>query len=425
MLPVFSEYLSMLASFGVDLSMYDENKLWVDRLIIRGFDGGGKEHKICRLKVTDELEYEFKFYEKVPRNEKLITWDELYKLNENKILEREKESLEIIQDFIIKYPGYKYICLTSMGKDSKLVDYLLTKAGVYYKSIFNNSTLDSSDVYKEVKSHPEITIVNPIDKWGKKGFYNLVKEWGTPTRFARWCCSFFKERPTIQYFEGIDNILFFSGIRKSESPNRSKYQIEERNVMWTNETWKEILPILYWSDIELWLYTIHNNIPINSKYKKGYNRVGCHIACPFYKKTNWILDKYWYPSGFNRWRNILKNDFINGEKWTRINCTEQEYYLNWNGGVLREAPTEEVIKEFAEHKGIEDLELARKYFNKKCVICGKNVVKKNEVAMNLKMFGRNISKFKCKKCLMKELNWTKEDWNNSVDKFQQEGCVLF
>lgn len=42
MLPIFSEYLSMLASFGIDLSMYDENKLWIDRLIIRGFDRGGQ-----------------------------------------------------------------------------------------------------------------------------------------------------------------------------------------------------------------------------------------------------------------------------------------------------------------------------------------------------------------------------------------------
>jgi len=45
--------------------------------------------------------------------------------------------------------------------------------------------------------------------------------------------------------------------------------------------------------------------------------------------------------------------------------------------------------------------------------------------MNMKMFGRNIEKFKCKKCLMKEFGWTKEDWNKQVEDFKMQGCKLF
>ena len=37
MLPIFNEYSSMLQDFGIELP-YSPNKLWVDRLIIRGFD---------------------------------------------------------------------------------------------------------------------------------------------------------------------------------------------------------------------------------------------------------------------------------------------------------------------------------------------------------------------------------------------------
>ena len=59
------------------------------------------------------------------------------------------------------------------------------------------------------------------------------------------------------------------------------------------------------------------------------------------------------------------------------------------------------------------------------VIVEKKVSKKNEVAMNLKLFGRNINKFYCKKCLMKEMKWNKEQWDKEVDKFKQQGCSLF
>ena len=30
--PIFNEYRTMLNDFGVDLSQYDEDKLWIDRI---------------------------------------------------------------------------------------------------------------------------------------------------------------------------------------------------------------------------------------------------------------------------------------------------------------------------------------------------------------------------------------------------------
>ena len=49
-----------------------------------------------------------------------------------------------------------------------------------------------------------------------------------------------------------------------------------------------------------------------------------------------------------------------------MNCTKEEYHMNWNGGLVREEPTEEVIKEFQEYKGFESYDLAKQYFEKKC-----------------------------------------------------------
>ena len=326
-----------------------------------------------------------------------------------------------------KYNNYDIILPTSMGKDSKLTEHLVNKTGLPYHAIFNNTTCDSADVYKEVKQRKDIEIITPKDKDGNNlSLYKMMENGtGIASRHSRWCCSIFKEGGTKQYCKDKHNIMFIYGMRNEESATRSNYQDEWKNILWEDNTWVGCLPIRKWTELELWLYTIHNNIPINSKYKKGYSRVGCHICCPFYTKSTWILDKYWYKNQYDRFHRIIDKDFVEGEKWTRMNCTKEEYHMNWNGGLVREEPTEEVIKEFQEYKGFESYDLAKQYFEKKCCNCGKKVSKKNEVAMNLKLFGRNINKFYCKKCLMKEMEWNKEQWDKEVDKFKQQGCSLF
>lgn len=430
MLPVFNEYRKMLKDFGVNLSNYDENKLWVDRLIIRGIGKDGEVKKICRLKVTEELDYEYKFYSNIPKNDELETWEETYNRMYNEISDKEIESDRIIREIVTKYynDGYDVIIPTSMGKDSKLTEYLYNQAveEIPKEIIFNNTTMDSAEVYKEVKSRPEINIVTVKNSDGtNRSFYNMVKQYGTPNRTNRWCCSTFKEGGTSQYMSGRDNLLLILGMRNEESNTRSNYDYLWKNINWSNETWQGLLPIRKWTELELWLYTIHNNIPINQKYKMGYSRVGCAIACPFYTKSTWVLDKYWYPTQFKRFHNILDEDFTKGEKWCRLNCTQKEYHTNWNGGLVRKEPTQEVIEEFCEYKGFDNIKLAEQYFSKDCIDCGKSVRKKDEIAMNLKLIGRGINKFRCKKCLMKDMNWTKEEWDNQINRFKESGCTLF
>ncbi|MEG1353668.1 MAG: hypothetical protein RR255_00090 [Bacilli bacterium] len=103
MLPIFKPYRNMLKSFGIDLSNYDEDKLWIDRMIIKGFSKDGKQIKICRLKVIGEynnLTYEHSYYYKthnknkeidIPDNKDLETWEETYQRLKKSIRERERE----------------------------------------------------------------------------------------------------------------------------------------------------------------------------------------------------------------------------------------------------------------------------------------------------------------------------------------------
>ena len=87
--------------------------------------------------------------------------------------------------------------------------------------------------------------------------------------------------------------------------------------------WIALLPIRQWSEFDIWLYILSEDIEINDKYRYGYDRVGCGIACPNYTKYTWVLDKYWYPYLFNRWRNILRNDFMKEFGWSKSQWDEK------------------------------------------------------------------------------------------------------
>lgn len=92
--------------------------------------------------------------------------------------------------------------------------------------------------------------------------------------FARACCNIFKEGAMIDYLDRNDKYLFFMGMRNQESSKRSNYTDEWKNDKWKGREWNAILPIREWSELDVWLYILKNNININPKYKKGYSRVG-------------------------------------------------------------------------------------------------------------------------------------------------------
>lgn len=299
-----------------------------------------------------------------------------------------------------------------------LVKRRLQKMQVY----FNNTTLDVADTYRMVKKHKNWHIINP-----DMGFYQYVKHYNfIPTRISRGCCNIFKEREGMYSFNKDDRICFFMGIRNDESNARANRTDFEKNPLWGDNNWLSCLPIRTWSELDVWLYIFKYNIEINPKYRKGYRRAGCAVACPFYKKYVWVLDKYWYRHLYDRWRRILHDDFINNERWTKLNCTLDEYMNDgWTGGLYRPEPNDATIDEFMKHKKFDDKSIAMQYFNKTCKICNKNIRYNDVIAMNLKLHGRNINEFYCKKhlCELNKLNI--KDWDSMVSDFKGQECALF
>ena len=435
--PVFKEYAQMLKEkTGLSLQ---EGYFWIDNQIVKCFDKEGNVHKLYRIKVEDDLSMSYtkpkSGYSNLIDNtivykgkeSELASWEDVININKEHLNTIEEESLNVITSISNKNNDKQPVTLTSGGKDSSVVMHLVRQVHPESKAFFNNTTLDCADTYKHVKELYNIETITP-----KEGFYQWRKRLEfVPTRFARACCTIFKEGAMVEKLNKEDKYLFFLGMRNEESSTRSGYTEEWNNEKWP-DTWKGCLPIRKWSELDVWLYIMYRNIPINEKYKKGYSRVGCACACPYYTKSTWVLDEYWYPTMRKRWVEILKDDFIRNNKWIIMNCTLDEYVQKaWNGGTYRDKATEEVIQEYSEYNNL-DPSIARKYFDRTCMNGCSNkkgnpikIKDKTTLAFNMKMFGRQIEKFMCKKCLMKEMNWDEEKWNEEAQRFKQQGCDLF
>lgn len=206
------------------------------------------------------------------------------KANEKYLQDLEKEAVYFIQETYNEYnrKGLEAITVAfSGGKDSLVVADLVRKTLPKQKVLyfFVDTTLELPDTYLFVKKLQEnygwkIEIATPdVD------FFDMMEQLDPPSKIMRWCCTLMKANPAskiLQRFKG--KILNFDGVRKAESPNRSKYP----RIIQNPKIHKQITarPIFEWPTFAVWLYTFKYDLPINSAYFKGFSRVGCGI-CPY------------------------------------------------------------------------------------------------------------------------------------------------
>lgn len=357
-------------------------------------------------------------------DELAVDWNTVVEIFNKDLEKKVSTAKEFILSTYNTNPDKKFFVNTSTGKDSTvsldLVEKVLSRN--QYEIVWCNTSLDSADTYRIVNSHKDWVKINP-----KEGFYHWIRRLNfIPTRFSRGCCNIYKEQAATKHYSHIQSAVWIMGLRNSESNTRSQYEEIRTFPQWEKAKldWLCCSPILKWTDLDVWLYILKHNLEVNPKYKKGYTRVGCNIACPFYTKSTWCLDECWYPKGYQRWHNILQQNLVKNKRWTTINCTSREYHFRWNGGTIRDTPTEEVKTDMMKATGL-DRKVVNNYFNHKCDKCGINITNANVLSMNLKYHGRDTNQFLCKQCFKKEFDWTNEDWNNQIKRFQAQGCELF
>lgn len=161
----------------------------------------------------------------------------------------------------------------SGGKDSDVILELAKMAGINYRAIYKNTTIDPPGTIKHCKEKG-VEILPP-----KESFFSLVERKGTPTRFSRFCCQVLKE------YKVLDRAIL--GIRRSESiKRRDRYKEPEIcRVYGKDEKVKVYLPILDWADEDVARFIEERHIQCHPLYydEQGKfhpeRRLGC-VGCP-------------------------------------------------------------------------------------------------------------------------------------------------
>ncbi len=181
----------------------------------------------------------------------------------------------------------------SGGKDSDVILELAKMAGINYRAIYKNTTIDPPGTIAHCKSKG-VEIMKPTIN-----FFDLVKKKGCPTRRARFCCGALKE------YKVLDRVI--QGIRKSESVKREKrYKEPEicREYGSKSNTARIYLPILEWTNKDVAEFISERGINCHPLYydEQGNfhveRRLGC-IGCPL-RSDNGLSDFVKYPKFLKR-----------------------------------------------------------------------------------------------------------------------------
>lgn len=190
----------------------------------------------------------------------------------------------------------------SGGKDSDVILELAKMAGIPYRAIYKNTTID-----------PPGTVKHAIDNGAEvlrpsMSFFDLIKKNGLPSRFARFCCSYLKE------YKVLDRAV--QGIRRSESVKRAEIYKEPTMCRFygSKKVHVEVfMPILEWTDEDVVEFISERSIKCHPLYydEQGNfhveRRLGC-IGCPLASRKKRREQFMQYPKMLKLW---IKNVQIN------------------------------------------------------------------------------------------------------------------
>ena len=290
---------------------------------------GGSLYSAPELLIVEEPE---------PENAPLRFVDVPGMVDKNKGL-IEKLTQDTIKKVFNTYARFKdkvdvFYVAFSGGKDSIVTLDIVQRALPHnsFKVLFGDTGMEFPDTYDTVGiiekecHHQGIEFIraksdlNPHCTW---------KQFGSPSKVTRWCCSVHKTSPQILALRNnLGKIDFtgmaFVGVRASESASRSEYDYISLGEKHKGQY--SCNPILEWNAAELYLYVYSENLHLNEAYKKGNNRAGC-LVCPNVSEKNSYFRRTCYPKEVDEYMNIIADLY------------------------KESSPAEEKMKEFLENTG--------------------------------------------------------------------------
>lgn len=153
-------------------------------------------------------------------------------------------AIKLLQSVAKGYDGEIEVAYSG-GKDSDVILQLAKEAGIKYRAIYKNTTIDPPGTIKHAKDMGA-EVVRP-----KETFFQIIARKGLPNMKRRFCCAILKE---YQYDPSLQKVI--TGVRKSESTARAKRYDEPTQCRGTKEKpYEAIYPLLDWlnEDIEAFI----------------------------------------------------------------------------------------------------------------------------------------------------------------------------
>lgn len=211
-------------------------------------------------------------------------------------------SIKLLQSVAKGYDGEIEVAYSG-GKDSDVILQLAKEAGIRYRAIYKNTTIDPPGTIKHVREMG-VEILQP-----KESFYQLIQRKGYPSRFRRWCCQELKEYKVLgkvvmgvrqdeskarkERYAEPTQCRFYNG-RTENSPDAAEYHVEA------------VYPIHNWTDEDVRDFILDRNILCHPLYYDAdgtfhvERRLGC-VGCPLASKKKRIKEFKKYPKFVKGW----------------------------------------------------------------------------------------------------------------------------
>lgn len=224
-------------------------------------------------------------------------------------------SIKLLQSVQKAHEGEEIELAYSGGKDSDVILQLAKEAGINYRAIYKNTTIDPPGTIAHVKENG-VEIRQP-----QKTFFQLITEKNMmPNRWARFCCAYLKE------YKILDTCIM--GVRRAESvkraarysePTECRYYGSKKNHV------EAVYPILDWTNDDVRDFILDRNIKLAPVYYSENGelhierRLGC-IGCPLASYKHRLSELQKYPNMVKAYiRALQANKEIkkNNAVWTK------------------------------------------------------------------------------------------------------------
>jgi phosphoadenosine phosphosulfate reductase len=193
----------------------------------------------------------------------------------------EKMAAQVGQPLEIAYSG---------GKDSDVILELARMAGVKYRAIYKNTTIDPPGTIKHAQERG-VEVIRP-----KRTFAQVIEAAGIPSRSHRVCCAHLKE------YKILDHAVI--GVRRDESRKRKeRYKMPDECRVYNKKNdirAHHYFPILTWTAEDVAAFLQERGVKAHPLYYDEHGnfhperRLGC-MCCPLMSKKKRIADFKAHP----------------------------------------------------------------------------------------------------------------------------------